>query len=346
MTEVSVGVLLALAAGMVNGSFAAPTKYATRWKWENIWAVWAVVALFFSPWALAFATVPNLLAFYHQTNSGLLVLLVGFGLGVGLAQVFFGLALAAVGLSIGFAVTIGLSTAVGSLVPLVLLGSRVVLAPKGLTIVAGVVFVLAGTAFCGLASNRKERERLSSHESKQEPGATPPKNFRTGLMLCVLAGVLSPLTNLALAFGSPLLRRAAQAGVSPPNLANVIWPPLLTATLIPYLSYCVHLWRRNKSWSLFTLTGTGVYWLFGALMGLLWTGSLAVYGTAATRLGAMGPILGWPLFMSVIIITSNVWGFATGEWKGAGHAAVTTMLGGILFLILGFCTVALGTRLA
>jgi L-rhamnose-H+ transport protein len=339
-----VGVLLALAAGVVNGSFAAPTKYATRWKWENIWAVWAVVALFFSPWALAFATVPNLPGFYHHVNSGFFVLLVAFGLGVGLAQVFFGLALAAVGLSIGFAVTIGLSTAIGSLVPLVLLGSRAVLAPKGLIIVAGVASVLLGTALCGLASNRKEKERLSSCESKTEPGATP-KNFRTGLLLCILAGVLSPLVNLALAFGSPLLRQAAQAGVSPSNLANVIWPPLLTATLVPYLSYCVYLWRRNKSWSLFTLAGTRVYWLFGVVMGLLWTGSLAVYGAASTRLAAMGPILGWPLFMSVIIITSNVWGFATGEWKGANRGAVKTMLVGILFLIVGFCTVALGSRL-
>jgi L-rhamnose-H+ transport protein len=344
LTDVSVGVLLALAAGVVNGSFAAPTKYATRWKWENIWAVWAVVALFFSPWALAFATVPNLPGFYHQVNSGFFVLLVTFGLGVGLAQVFFGLALAAVGLSIGFAVTIGLSTAIGSLVPLVLLGSRAVLAPKGLIIVAGVASVLLGTALCGLASYRKEKERLSSCESKTEPGATP-KNFRTGLLLCVLAGVLSPLVNLALAFGSSLLRLAAQAGVSPSNLANVIWPPLLTATLVPYLSYCVYLWCRNKSWSLFTLAGTRVYWLFGVIMGLLWTGSLAVYGAASTRLAAMGPILGWPLFMSVIIITSNVWGFATAEWKGANRGAVKTMLVGILFLIVGFCTVALGSRL-
>ena len=344
MTDVSAGVLLALAAGVVNGSFAAPTKYTTRWKWENIWAVWAVVALVISPWVLAFATVPNLLGFYHQVNSGTFVLLVVFGFGVGLAQVFFGLALAAVGLSIGFAVTIGLSTAVGSLVPLVLLGLRAVLAPKGLTIIAGVAFVLVGTALSGLASNQKERARLGSREGKEVPG-TRPKNFRTGLLLCILAGVLSPLANLALAFGSSLLRQAAQAGVSSSNLANVIWPPLLTATLVPYLSYCVHLWRRNKSWSLFTLTGTGVYWFFGAVMGLLWTGSLAVYGAAATRLAAMGPILGWPLFMSVIIITSNAWGFATAEWKGANRAAVTTMLVGILFLILGFCTVALGSRL-
>ena len=344
MTEVSVGVLLALVAGIVNGSFAAPTKYAARWKWENIWAVWAVTALFLAPWILAFATVPNLLDFYHQTSSGLFLLLVGFGLGVGLSQVFFGLALAAVGLSIGFAVTIGLSTAIGSLVPLTLLGSAAVLAPKGLTIVVGVAFVLLGTAVCGLASNRKEKERLHSRETKPEPGASP-KNFRTGLLLCVLAGVLSPLVNLALAFGAPLLRRAAQAGVSPAHLANVIWPPLLTATLVPYLTYCFHLWRKNQSWSLFAVAGTGVYWFFGALMGLLWTGSLAMYGAASTRLAAMGPILGWPLFMSVIIITSNVWGFMTGEWKGASRGAVTMMLVGILLLILGFCTVALGSRL-
>lgn len=329
---------------MVNGSFAAPTKYTTRWKWENIWAVWAVVALFVSPWVLAFATVPDLLDFYHQTSSGLLVLFVGFGLGVGLAQVFFGLALAAVGLSIGFAVTIGLSTAIGSLVPLILLGYAAVLAPKGLTIVAGVAFVLAGTAVCGLASNRKEKERRRFLESHPEPRAAS-KSFRTGLLLCVLAGMLSPLVNLALAFGAPLLRRAAQAGVSSSNLANVIWPPLLTATLLPYLTYCFHLWRKNQSWTLFALPGTGVYWFFGALMGLLWTGSLAMYGAASTRLATMGPILGWPLFMSVIIITSNLWGFATGEWKGASRGAVTTMLVGILLLILGFCTVAFGPKL-
>jgi hypothetical protein len=67
-------------------------------------------------------------------------------------------------------------------------------------------------------------------------------------------------------------------------------------------------------------------------MGLLWTGSLAIYGAASTRLAAMGPVLGWPLFMSVIIITSNLWGFATGEWKGASRGAVTTMLVGILLL--------------
>ena len=68
-------------------------------------------------------------------------------------------------------------------------------------------------------------------------------------------------------------------------------------------------------------------------------------GMASARMAGMGPILGWPLFMSVIIITSNVWGFMTGEWKGAGSKALAVMLGGIFFLILGFCTLAYAGKL-
>ena len=145
MSDVSLGVLIALAAGLVNGSFAAPTKYTTRWKWENIWAVWAVVALFITPWLLAFLTIPDLLGFYRNTSAGFILLLAAFGFGVGLAQVFFGLALAAVGLSIGFAVTVGLSTALGSLVPLVLLHPAEIQTPKGATVIAGVALILIGT---------------------------------------------------------------------------------------------------------------------------------------------------------------------------------------------------------
>ncbi len=344
MSDVSLGVLIALAAGFVNGSFAAPTKYTTRWKWENIWAVWAVVALFITPWLLAFLTIPDLLGFYQETSVGFILLLVAFGFGVGLSQVFFGLALAAVGLSIGFAVTIGLSTALGSLVPLVLLHPGEALAPKGTAVIAGVALILVGTGCCGLASGKKNRDAGLGPAAAGD--RLPQQRFSAGLLLCILAGVLSPLVNIALAFGSPMMSRAAQLGVGPAHQANVIWPPLLTSTMVPYLAYCFYLWHKNRSFRLFALPGTGLYWLFGTVMGLLWTGSLALYGAASTRMAAMGPVLGWPLFMSVIIISSNVWGFATGEWRGARTKAITLMLVGIGFLIMGFVTVALAARLS
>ena len=163
-------------------------------------------------------------------------------------------------------------------------------------------------------------------------------------MLSVIAGILSPTTNFALAFGGPLLRQAADHGASEAFQANVLWPPFLTATLIPYITYCALLWKKNASFRLYSLEGTSHYFGLGAIMGLLWTSSLVMYGAAATYMSTLGPVLGWPLFMSVIIITSNVWGFATGEWKQAGSKPVNIMLGGISFLILGFCTLAYASR--
>ena len=165
-------------------------------------------------------------------------------------------------------------------------------------------------------------------------------SFAAGLTLCILAGLGSPLGNFGLAFCTPTVNRAVEFGASLTNKYNVIWAPLYTASLIPYLVYCIYLWRKNHSFHLFGSAGTGVNWLYGIIMAGLWMGSSAIYGIAASRIGDMGPVLGWPLFMSVIIITSSVWGFLTGEWKGAGKKSTNAMIVGIIFLILGFVTLA------
>jgi len=335
MTEVPAGVIWSLLAGVVNGSFATPTKYTSRWRWENIWAVWAVTALLVVPWVAALATVPRLAVFYRETNPGLLFLLLSLGLGVGVSQIFFGLALAEVGLSIGFAVTIGLSTAIGSIVPLLILDPHVLMTHKGLTVLLGVGLMLAGTALCGVSSNRRDRGKNGS--------ALPARKgsgFGRGLVLCVLAGALSPLMNVALAYGAPMIQRAAEVGIPPAGRTNVVWPLVLTATLVPYLVYCIYLCRKNRSWQLYTAPGTVHYWVLGAVMGILWTGSVILYGYSSTRLGYLGPVLGWPLFMSVMIVTSHLWGIVTGEWKGTAAATLGAMLAGVLLLMLGFCTVA------
>ncbi len=174
------------------------------------------------------------------------------------------------------------------------------------------------------------------------PGA---KRFKTGLIISILAGLGSPLINFGLAFGGPILSRAAQRGISPASQANVVWAPMLTAALVPYLAYCFLLFKRNRTWQLFTLPGTASHWVLGILMGCLWMGSVALYGAASAWMAGMGSILGWPLFMSVIIITADVWGFATGEWRGVRRRPLTLVLSGMFLLILGFCTVAFGSGL-
>jgi len=101
--------------------------------------------------------------------------------------------------------------------------------------------------------------------------------------------------------------------------------------------------KNGQCW--LPVRGTALNWLLEAAMRLLWFGSTVIYGGVSARLSSMGPILGWPRFMSAIILASNTWGFATGEWKGAGGKALTIMLLGILLLSRGFITLALASRL-
>jgi L-rhamnose-H+ transport protein len=342
MSGIVLGVIITLVAGVLNGSFAAPTKYATKWKWENIWAVWAIFALFLTIWPTALVTVPDLFSLYGLAGAGPLLLVIAFGLGNGVAQIFFGLGVAAIGLSLGFAIAIGISTALGSLGPLVLQHPELLGTPKGMTILAGVTVILAGIAVCAVAGKAKE----AAMSAGASAGDAPSKPILAGLMLSVMAGILSPTTNFAIAFGGPLLKQAADHGTSEAFQANVLWPPFLTATLIPYMIYCALLWKKNSSFRYFSEPGTGHYYGLGAVMGLLWTSSLVMFGAVTTYMGTLGPVLGWPLFMSVIIITSNVWGFATGEWRQAGGKPVKIMLAGIGCLIVGFCTLAYASALA
>jgi L-rhamnose-H+ transport protein len=345
MSNVPLAVGLALLAGILNGSFATPMKYAKYWKWENIWSVWALVGMLMFPWFMVYVTVPRMVGFYQQAGAREILLLVGFGVGFGLAQIFFGLGIAALGIALNFAIAIGLSTALGSLVPLVKLRAEMVFTTKGMVIILGVILMLVGIVFCAVAGRHKEKAMQSSAQEPAE-GATKRMSFKAGLIICILAGVGSPLINFGLAFGKSLVDRAAQFGVPPMSRTNVIWAPLVTASLVPYLIYCAYLWKKNKSAHVFFHPGTAINWLLGAMMGVLWFGSTLIYGAATAQLAGLGPILGWPLFMSSIIITSNVWGFVTGEWKTAGQKALTTMLVGILFLILGFITLAVSGRLA
>jgi len=309
-----------------------------------VWALWAVFGMFVLPWTIAFATVPHLLAIYQTAELGhTLLLVIAFGAGYGIAAICFGLGIEAIGIALNFAIALGTATAVGSAIPLFWFHSSSVFTRQGLSIETGVAVIVVGIVFCGIAGRSKERTQAGQLNQTDRPRSS---NFAKGLALALVAGAGSALQNFGLAFGVPLLHRAAELGTQQSYQSNVVWAPLLTATLVPYLLFCLRLWNKNRSWNLYSAPGTAHYWVFGLLMGALWFSSLVVYGAASTRMADMGPVLGWPLFMSAIILTSNVWGLVVGEWKGATRGSLSTMFVGLGLLILGFCTLAWSSRLA
>lgn len=320
-----------LAGGILNGSFVAPIKRTGGWRWEHAWLVYSIAGLLIIPWIAAFALVPGLTEVLASAPASVIwrVLLLGFGWGVG--SVLFGLGVDRMGLAVGYGLILGLIAPIGTFVPLLVLSPERLQTREGQTLIAGTAIVLAGIFLCAKAGRIRE----------QASGVPPKTGFAVGLLICVLAGIFSPFLNFAFVFGGELSRLAAAHGATPGNAPNAVWALTLTGGTIANAGYAIWLLNRNRNWNLFR-TGPSNHWFWASLMGLLCFASFLIYGYGATALGRLGGIVGWPLFMSMALITSNTLGALSGEWKGAPRSARSYSLAGIGLLIAAIVVIALG----
>ena len=325
MHDTGTGLLLLILAALMNASFSLPVKLTRRWKWENTWFVWSVFALILLPRLVTVLTVPDLRGIYHQAGSGIVLVVGLFGFAWGIAQVLFGVALEVIGIALTFSTVLGLSAAMGGLIPLVSQHRDQVFTPAGLTTLAGIALVVAGVSICAVAGRMRERA--------QPRGEASGMPFAQGLAIAAASGVCASMMNFGVAFGKPLITAAAQAGAQPYWTVNTVWVPLLLGGAFPNIAYCLYLMRKNRTADNFRLPGTGSYWGLALVMAAFWFGSSLLYGAASIKLGDLGAVLGWPLFMSLIVIVASLLGVATGEWKSTGNGPLRIQLSGVLVLV-------------
>ena len=332
------GYLLVLAAGLFQGSFMLPMKFTRGWAWENTWLVFSATAYLVWPWFLAALTLPHLGTAIASTSGRSLTLVALFGLGWGVGAVTFGLGVDKLGLALGFTIIIGLAASAGTLIPMVVfhpgkLGNR-----QGLFTIAALVLVLGGVGLCSWAGRLREPvQDISTGPSRH--------SFYSGLAICIASGVLSSCGNLGFAFGGEVVQRAIEQGAAESLAGNALWSVITLPLFACNAAYCVWLLRKQRTAALFLKAGTHRYWAFGALMGLLWIAGFACYAPGTRRLGLLGTSVGWSIMMSVMVITANLWGFLTGEWKGAGRSARQLLLGGVTALIIAICVVGYANSL-
>jgi hypothetical protein len=113
-----------------------------------------------------------------------------------------------------------------------------------------------------------------------------------------------------------------------------VWMPVLLAGGIPGSLYTLSLLIKNRSSSLYRQEGTKCYWLQITVMGGLWLGGIVLYGGGVTRMGILGPVVGWPVFMSGAAIASAAWGTMFGEWNNSGTTAKAAMTSGVFCLVI------------
>ena len=325
------GILLAVGAGLMVGNCMLPLNYQRRWRWENTWIIFTLVALVLMPWALAFLRVPNLLSVYSHVNSSSFLIPFLYGAGWGVAQVLFGLAVIRAGMAVSFAITVGLSAALGSLVPILLRHPQALVTGRGLVLLLGQVLMVTGVIVCCWAGRRREKEQ------KAEAATSPARSYVVGISLAALAGLLAPMLNYALAFGDNLILEAIRQNTLRADAPYAVWPIALAGGAVPNMLYPLWLLRRNKTWTNFFPIWPEI--TLGTIMGLLWMGSVAIYGMATTLLGVLGAAIGWSIYQICVIVMANVSGWIAGEWKGVSQLSKVILWSGLL--LLGFATVAI-----
>jgi len=321
----TIGLALVLASGIANGLFTAPMKLVPRWKWEHIWLVFILFACVVLPVSIVAVSISDPAAVWNASPVPARIAAILFGFAWGFGSICFGMSVDRLGVSLANSLVLGVSAALGSLVPLFLGG--------GFTLQARHFLLFGGVAICRSAGRMRDlRAPLASGASS------------AGYILAVVSGVLSAVFNIGYALAQPVAEAGIGLGYSRFTATNFIWLLMLLAGSVPNIVFCGYLVLRNSSAGLFREGPIHRTYGLSILMGALWGASIFLYGAATPLLGRLGPSIGWPLSLAVGLVVVNVMGALLGEWRAAGPAPARRMRIGILVLLLAIVLCALAAK--
>ncbi len=340
--EIGMGFGWVVFAALCGGIFALPLKLRRRFELENIYVIAAAVTMLLLPWLTALWFLPHWqMAIAHAGHAVMMRgLLYGFAWGIG--AVTFGYGITGLGLSLGYAIIMGVNTAVGSLIPLLVTSPQEARTPAGKVILAGIALCIVGVAICGWAGVLREK-RNGGKPPGQEGGAR--LGIAWGLTLCGISGILSACANLGFAFTSEIAHAARQLGAARPIATLGSWMPVywggFAATLLWFGSQQIRrgTWRKNMG------AGAARDWALAGGMGLLWFLAMIPYGVGAYYLGRLGTSVGWAVDIAASLIIANLLGFLTHEWKDSPRVSVNTLYAGLGVLVLAMVVLAKGNAM-
>jgi L-rhamnose-H+ transport protein len=332
------GVALAVLSGIMNGSFTLPMRFLGRWEWENVWSVFIAISCLLMPTAIISALAPQSWTVITHAPARAVWIAFSAGFAWGFGAIMFGQCVSAIGISLANTFVLATSSALGSLIPMLLLAPEKLLSRTGRMIVAGVAIEVVGITFCGVAGRQRERSTGGGTECGNLVGRVRP--MHVGLLLAVGSGVLSAVFNIGFGLAHPIAEYGRTTGLSEFSSTNLIWWIMLAAGSIANLAFCLYLLTRNHSMAKFRLSGGRHLYSLSSLMALLWGGSIFVYGASAPRLGPLGTSIGWPLSLATGLLLANAIGIGLGEWRKVPGQTTGWLLAGIAVLV--FAIIVLG----
>jgi L-rhamnose-H+ transport protein len=334
-TNVFAGILLIALGAFSSGSFAVPFGKILNWKWETYWTIFSLGAYILFPLLACFILAPGFVSTIRTVPSGTLIAVFLLGALYGVGNLSFGLALRYLGLSLGYALSLGLMLAIGTLIPPMLDGrlQQMLSGSGGILLIGGVIVACLGIALSAWSGILKDKQ--VSLAGKME--SVGEYNLSKGIMAAVLVGITGSAMSFGFERGLPVSEEAARQGIDPLFTMMPVMLLLLSGTFVTTLFWCGYLGFRNKSLKDYVSAGksgvTGLNYLFGLLAGLLWFSQFILYGMGKSKMGPF-TFTSWGILMALTIVFATVWGVFRKEWKGVSPKVTLLMILSLIIIIV------------
>lgn len=332
------------------GAFCAATCYApqkkvSRWSWQSYFLTQAAFCWFLLPILGAMLTIPNLWKVLAEAPKSAMLTSYLLGMVYAIGGMSFNVSIRHIGFSLTYAIAIGLSSVLGTLIPPLVRGTLMSTFSKvgADWVMVGLAVGTLGIALCGLAGRLKEMH-LPAEGGKKE------FSLMKGLLLSLLAGVLAAVYGFALEAGEPIADVASLhgAGVWRGNITYVFANTGAFTTTAIYCLY-LHVKHRTLGELIELPAGPEKAWLplnfaMAALTGLLWYGQFFFYNLGHVRMGEF-KFTSWAIHMTMLVLFSNLIGIVFREWRGCRRSTKAIINVAMAVLTLAILAVAYGNYL-
>lgn len=338
------GLLLIAFGALTAASFYVPFTKVKNMAWEVYWLIGGFFSWIVVPIITALITVPFLFKFYGTLPLNVLFWPFFFGLLYGFGGLTFGLSMRYLGLSLGYAMTLGIIAVFGTLIPPLVNGKmdEMLLSTGGLLTLVGIGVTVLGIIITGKAGIMKDN--LLPQEKKTE--TIKEFNLKKGALVALFAGIMSACFAFGIEAGRPISEQAVNMGINPLWRQNPVYVIMLLGTFATNLTWCLILGIKNKTLGGFFKEAPYNLvknYFFSALAGTLWFGQFFFYGMGESKMGKFS-FSAWSILMALSIVFSTCWGIYRNEWKGTGKKIGLILILGLIFLVISTFIIGLAAR--